>query len=217
MAEHGTVQPDAGLGQAPGDDERAAAYRWLSGIFAREPSAEAMAAYSGGDGQTLLAHIGSIAPLSDVAGALAELANDPDHEARARDLAGAFAWLFHGVGGRRGAPPFASVYMSARGLIQQESAAQAAHDLARLDARLAADFAEPPDHVAVQLSMMAELVERGTPRIQAAFLDRRLLPWIPEFRDACIAGDRHGLYGMAARCMVGFLEADRAQLQALTQ
>jgi len=217
MAEQSELGHEEEIGAGLARAERAAVYRWRAGVFGREPPAGVMASYAGPEGQALLAHLGEIRPISAVAAALAELAGDPDRAARARDLAGAFAWLFHGVAGRRSAPPFASVYMSARGLIQQEAAAQAADDLARLDARLAADFAEPPDHVAVQLSVMAELVERGERRTQAAILDRRLLPWVPEFRDACVAGDRHGFYAGAARGMVAFLENDRAQLPEPTR
>jgi TorA-specific chaperone len=202
----------ATLSDTPTDVERAAAYRWLAALFAGEPSAETLAIYASPDGAALLDDLATLPALAPAAGTLAALAADPDRRSRALDLAGAFARLFHGVGGRRAAPPCASVWLSERGTMWQEQAGAAADDLARLDLRLADQFREPPDHVSVQLSAMATLIERGDAAAQTALLERRLLSWIGAFRDACVAGDRHGFYAAAAQGLVGFCEADRSLL-----
>ena len=197
--------------------ERAAVYRWLAGLFAREQTVESLRHYRSAEGRALLGALGEIAPLAPAAESVARSTTDipeADLPGRALDLAGDFARLFLGVGGRRTVPPYQSFYSSPEGRVMQAPAAAMQGALRQRNRRLAEAFPEPPDHLAVQLSMLAELVETAPAAEQAAFLDTRLLGWIGEFAARCAAADRTGFYAVAARALADFAVADRAALAA---
>jgi TorA maturation chaperone TorD len=194
--------------------ERAAAYRWLSGLFARPPDAAALAVYAGPGGAALLDALAADPALAPAAEALRARARAPDRAAAALRLAGAFEWLFSGQAGPRTASPYASVHTSPRGLTHQQAMADAARDLAALDLHVDG-LAEPPDHIAVLLAAMGEIAARGEPAaVQADFLDRHLIRWIGGFRDDCRAFDRDGFHAAVAAAADDFIRADRQRLMA---
>ena len=225
-------QPHPGLGAGatiddpPSHLERARIYQWLGGVFARELALEALAAYRSTDGMILLDGFGSHAALAPLVAELRTLALAHESpETAATDLAGAFSRLFLGVGGRHSAPPYESAYTSERGLLFQEASGHSAAQLLNLGLHVSQSFSEPPDHLAVQLEIMAELARRAeesqgaaeTARYadrQLAFLEDRLLPWIGAFRDDCVASDRSGFYATAATCLVDFVREDAKRLRA---
>ena len=207
------------------DDERAFVYRWLAGVFARELSVEALAAYRTEEGVALLQHLEGQPALAGLARQLAmRTAGEGALGPVAGELAGAFARLFLSAGGRRSAPPYESAYTSERGLLFQDATDHMAKRLTELALTLPRDFPEPPDHIAVQLSVMAELASRGAERgadqaqeelirMQQSFAETRLIPWAPRFRDDCVAYDRSGFYTAAADSLVAFVMHDVACLQ----
>ena len=220
------AEGDASTGSLPSDEARACIYQWLGGVFAREVSLEALLAYRSAGGIALLDQVGAHPALAPLAAALRGLALDHEGpETAVADLAGAYSRLFLGVGGRRSAPPYESAYTNERGLLFQEPSSRTAAELADLDLHVSEAFPEPPDHLAVQLEIMATLARRvreaGSAaerdrqrRRQLAFLEARLLPWIGLFGDACVASDRSGFYATAATCLVAFVTADARQLRA---
>lgn len=198
---------------APGPAERTVAYRWLAALLAREPAAETIATYRGPDGQMLLAalrELPAIAPPVDELRRLIEAQGDD--LALARDLAGAFAHVFHGVGGRRSAPPCASFYRHASGRVMQAEAGDMTAELDAIGLGIAAHMHEPPDHVAVQLAVMAHLVETAGTGTQKRFLTRHLAPWIGAFSDRCASAPQAGLYAVIARAAADFAVADLERL-----
>ena len=218
-----------GFGDAVGehlsDEERAFVYRWLAGLFARELSLEALTTYRTQDGAALLRQLERLPAL---AGLVRELSSRTEGEGSlgpvAGELAGAFARLFLSVGGRRSAPPYESAYTSERGLLFQEAVDHMGESLADLALGVPRDFPEPPDHIAVQLSVMAELAGRceglavgeeleTLVRKQRSFLEARLIPWVPRFRDDCAAFDRSGFYATVAGALVEFVTSDAAWLR----
>lgn len=197
--------------------ERAMVYRWLAGLFAREQTVEGLRRYRSAEGRALLGALGEIAPLAPAAATVGQRVSEISEDElpkRALDLAGAYARLFLGVGGRRSAPPYQSFYTGPEGRVMQEPAALMQRELRQRNRRLAAEFPEPPDHLAVQLSVLAELVETAPAAEQAAFLDARLLDWIGAFAARCAAADGTGFYAAAARALADFASADRAALPA---
>ena len=220
------VAPPHQVGGAPlSHAERAFVYRWLAGVFAREPSLDALETYRSEEGAALLSQLGSEPTLAVLAGELAtRTAGEESLQPAVRELAGAFSRLFLSVGGRRSAPPYESAYTSERGLLFQEAVDRVGESLSELGLTLPPGFPEPPDHIAVQLSVMAEMVNRcdglaagdeleALLRKQHSFLETRLMPWVPRFADDCIAFDRTGFYAAAAESLAAFVSSDEARLR----
>ena len=183
----GLATPRSASDDALPHDGRVFVYQWFSGLFAREPSAESLAAWRSNEGAALLERLASHDSLKHIVQEIRRVASDGTaSDARAIDLAAAFTRLFSGVAGRRTVPPYESFYADDSGRLFQEPAEKTAERLAALGTRISESFSEPADHVAVQLAIMAELVRRGGPRLenqadQRRFLDCRLLSWFPAF------------------------------------
>ncbi len=203
---------DAGTVADADGAARAAAYGWLAGLLAREPTAAALAVYRTADGRALLAALGELPGLAPLAAALErQVAGDGPLEPVARDLAAAFARAFHGAAGRRSAPPTASVYRDPSGRVMQAQAGAMSRTLGDLGLTLSDTLREPPDHVAVQLSVVAHLLERGADGEAAAFARGHLAPWLDAFAMRCAAVPRADFYGTLARATVDFCRADLAR------
>ncbi len=200
--------------------ERPLALQWLSGIFARELSAETLGFYGSEEGKTLLALLDEEPAFRPLVARLRALAAEKDHmSGRILDLAGTYARLFLGVGGRNAAPPYASAYCDEKGrLFQQPTAAMAAL-LRRLDIAVAEGVSEPPDHIAIELAVLAEICARADAARRAgetetaerfeceaaAFANDYLLVWIPDFCSDCLRLDQSGFYASAAAALLRYV------------
>ncbi len=167
--------------------------------------------------------------------ALAALAVDPHH---ALDLRGALAALrvaggpaeattrintvycrlFLGIGGTSVALPIESAHRG-DGRLFQEPASIMTEMLVAHDLVPAEGFVEPPDHLAVELSLLEQLI-----RLEASLVDvdehaaisvlrRRLVEWTPRFAAAVAENDPTGFYAALARVLVRLL-ADVAPVRA---
>ncbi|MCY6382798.1 TorD/DmsD family molecular chaperone [Hoeflea prorocentri] len=197
--------------------ERAGIYRWLSGLFAQEPTFATLRVYKAADGMTLLDELSAIEALAPAAEAIRTRVSGAPHrdlKTISLDLSGEFARLFLGVGGRRSAPPYQSFYAGADGRLMQQTAGAMQDELQKIDARLTKSFAELPDHISVQLAVMSELALTASPAKQVDYLEHRLLDWIGAFRDRCHAAAPESFYTVAAGALVDFVRADAASLSA---
>ena len=189
---------------------RAEVYRWLAGVFAREPTAETLAGYRSPDARGLLLHLAQAEPLREgVADFLTMINDETDLEAMAFELAGTYARLFLGAGGPSAVSPYESVHTSPEGRLFQ----QATTDMERLLAEHGLSVTgtpEPADHIAVELEYLAELILTGEAALERRLLDEHLLRWAPGFCDACIDRDAKGYYAAAARVLRGMLAMDAA-------
>ena len=191
------------------DVARSTVYRLLSDLFAYEMSAEKISGLAQVSDADLGGETAGLAPLF---GALTGLGQDP--VAAERDLAGVFAFLFLGVGGKHSAPPYQSVYRAGSDDAGQHPAAQMSRVLRRLDLHITEVFPEPSDHIAIELAAAAALIESGAPaEEQAGFLADHLQSWLPDFAKACEAGDRSGFYAIAAQTADRFVTLDIARIQ----
>jgi len=124
-----------------------------------------------------------------------------------------YCQLFLGVGGTAGAPPFESAYRDAGRLFQGPVSAMA-ELLAAYGLQPAEGFVEPPDHIAIELSLLAQLTRLGAPDgATAAALRARLAEWVPAFARGCIRYDRSGFYAALAAVLTNLLD-DGAQALA---
>jgi TorA-specific chaperone len=191
------------------DAARSTVYRLLSDLFAYEMSAEKISGLAQMSDAYLGGETASLAPLL---GALAGLGQDP--VAAERHLAGVFAFLFLGVGGKHSAPPYESVYRAGSDDAGQHPAAQISRVLRRLDLHITEVFPEPSDHIAIELAAAAAFIESGAPaEEQAGFLADHLQSWLPDFAKACEAGDSGGFYAIAAQAADRFVTLDIARIQ----
>jgi TorA-specific chaperone len=137
------------------------------------------------------------------AGLLAGWAEQPAMQAGARRLIAALgetdiatlgrAWtlLFSGAGGPATVAPYASAHDGGR--LYGAATARMQDVLVRLDLSISPDCHEPADHIAIQLSVLALLLERGDGVAVHAFR-RTELAWVPDFCRGCASGDPTGFY-----------------------
>ncbi|MBB4302735.1 TorA-specific chaperone [Rhodobium orientis] len=209
--------------------ERPLAYRWLAGLFSSELTAETLKAYGGPDGRVALTSLEDEPAFRPVVARIRALASEPDRlRDRALDLAADYSLLFLGVGGPRTAHPYASAYLSDKGTLFQGPTSEMAEMLRRLDIAVVDTMKEPPDHIAIELSVVAELAERAEAAAlrgdrqeamrlkaeQAAFIDTQLLSWVLAFAADCREHDRSGFYADLAAALTAYLHTDRERLTA---
>ena len=206
--------------------DRAFVYRWLSGLFARELEGQVLNAYETPRGKALLHQLASDPLLSPLVSAVREILNDGARDDRVQELKSVFAKLFLGAGGMRSAPPYQSVYASEKGLLYQTPAMEMTELLRELQLSVDSSLKEPPDHLAIQLNVLAELIERTTNnasnrlppertrdnQTQLGFIERYLLSWLPVFRDDLRAHDPSQLYALAADTVLSVLQRDHEHL-----
>ena len=135
------------------------------------------------------------------------------------DLAVDFATVFLAAGSADGAAaiPCESVYTSPKKIFMQE----AWEDVCRIYAENGltknsahADLME--DHLALELEYMANLVKRGEPQAEKAFLESHLLNWVSAFVADIDKYADCDFYKAVGRMTLGFLQLEQAMLTALT-
>ena len=134
------------------------------------------------------------------------------------DLAVDFATVFLAAGSADGAAaiPCESVYTSPKKIFMQEAwedvcRIYAENGLAKNSAH--ADLME--DHLALELEYMANLVKRGEPQAEKAFLERHLLNWVSAFVADIDKYADCDFYKAVGRMTLGFLQLEQAMLTAL--
>ena len=206
------MRVDAGRtadGMAPPVDEadaaRAQAYRLLSALLARPPSADLL--------RRLGALAGDASPFGTALGALAAAATAVTPAAAERE----FNRLFIGV--ERGElVPYASFYLT--GFLQDRPLIRVRADLERLGVARAAGVPEPEDHVATLAETMAVLIDGGLGApaaldAQHRFFDRHLAPWAPRFFTDLERADAAVLYRPVGALGRLFLEIEAAAFALL--
>lgn len=116
------------------------------------------------------------------------------------------------MGGIDAAPPYASVWLSPKGLLWQEPARDMARLLALAGMSVEQACGEPPDHLSIQLNFLSELLEaeasgRPMPVSAAAFAQDQIMTWLPAFADACARVRKPFFYPDLARGLLGYLHA----------
>lgn len=164
--------------------------RWAAALFLAPPGVKALAVYRGRDGQALLEAIAARPELARTAALLSEAtATDADLAQSAARFAAAHARAFL-TATRRSVPPYASFWLSERGLLFQEPARAMNRLLATLGLRPGDTVKEPADHLSIQLDLLARLIEherdrQATPISAHAFARDHIMTWLPAFSAAC--------------------------------
>ena len=206
-------------------EKRAGLYWWFSTVFSRELSREQVGAYGQSEAE---AHLQALAEdpalrrgavrLQSAVAALLSM------EEPRLELAADFTQLFL-TDGRLGAPPYASMYLSAGGLLFQKPHEQM---LALLEVEglvIDSGYKEPADHLAVQLDYLGNLILKTVQaegvaeaklliREQMVFLDEHLLNWVPTFVQRCRRlSTTTDFYQSCSELLSAFLLQDREYVQ----
>ncbi|HYM68163.1 MAG TPA: molecular chaperone TorD family protein [bacterium] len=216
---------DAGT---PSTEARAALYATLSGIFARELTQEGWTRLCNKDALELLRELAIDCGIEAEAAALLQClaaSHGRDPAATVEELAVDYARLFIGPGPGL-APPYESVYTSPTGRFYGEALSKVSDLLRSEGIQVGAEFGAPADHLAVELSIMRYLVERGAARAaesdpapvgewrrQLEFLEGHLLPWVPRWAADVATAGATDFYRSAAGMLEGYLRRDQAWLR----
>jgi TorA-specific chaperone len=187
---------------------------WLAGIFVAPPTADTVDSYRKPMGATLFE---AIAAEPGCAAGAQQMQSALDAEgsaaAVARRLAAAFAQLFDGVGGAKTVSLYESAHVSVSGRLFEAATGDMEELLRQSDVSTDDAFREPPDHLSIELALLAWSIRHDADRqAQAALLDDHLLVWVPAFADLCRQCDRTGYYAGAAQVLMAFLTTQRATL-----
>ncbi len=177
---------------------------WIAGLFATPPSRDLVASYRRGEAALIL---GELAGDTDLAPGILRMSTaldvDLDDEAATARLGIAHARLFLGVGGPETIAPYESAIRCGGRLFQaptgEMAALLAAHDLC-----VAETLREPPDHLSIELALMARLIATDHSD-RPAFLER-LTAWVPEFCDLVVDRDASGFWAGAAEVLTVVLD-----------
>jgi TorA specific chaperone len=191
---------------------------FLAGLFVAPLSADAVASCRDGLGADFLDILVDAFPCaSGVHMMRSALLTEASPGAVAHRLAIAFTVLFDGVGGHRTVSPYESAHVGSSGRLFQAPVSDMAGLLRQADVSIADTVCEPPDHLSIELALLARLMRSGASRAaEAVLLDDHLLAWVPEFADRCRAADSTGFYAGAARVTADFLVSRRAACRAGT-
>jgi TorA-specific chaperone len=187
---------------------------WLAGIFAAPPTTDTIVSYREGIGATLFEALAEEPGCAAGAQRMQSALNaEMSPAAVARRLAAAFTQLFDGVGGAKTVSPYESAYVSASGRLFQAATGNMEELLRQSDLSTDDAFREPPDHLSIELALLAWSIRHDADRqAQAALLDDHLLVWVSAFADRCRQYDRSGFYAGTAQVLTAFLTAQRATL-----
>ncbi len=180
--------------------------RWLSALFARELTADDVESYRSGDGKTLLDTLQSELDEGTALEAIRKRLNASQSASdTALDLAGDFAWLFHGVGGPRSAPPHEHDWSEASNGTQMECIDQCLSLMGKCGLGPSPKSGETVDHISIQLEFLGYLEEQAISNPNGPWNEYRdtlirehLDTWLPLFLNACKNNDRHGFYAAVA-------------------
>lgn len=126
------------------------------------------------------------------------------------------------------APPYGSVWLDESKVVMGASTVRVAAFYDNCGLRLADDFTELPDHIAVELEFMSYLAFKGREAamagdhreaerlsgLQRDFLTSFLLPWLEPFTATIVDDGESPLYQAIACCTSRFVNADNAALTA---
>ena len=203
---------------------RSEIYWWLSTTLASELTPEQLGQYQSAEIQGFLHGLAATPALTPAAEKLisalaaANLRNNAHIE-----LCADFAQTFLG-NDKSSALPYESVFTNEDGLLMQEAYQQMLALLEQHNISINDKYAEPADHIAIQLDFMGNLVlktldSESEQAIRASFaqqhdfLQTHLLNWPPDFEMKVKDCDKFGFYAAVAELLLAFCQLDSDWLE----
>ncbi len=201
------------------NEQRAEIYWWFSSLFARELTEQEIARYHSPEIRAFLTGLGENPSLKPAIDRLVDALNRlQDREDAQLELAADFCELFLKTA-KHGALPYASIYLSESGLLNQEPADEMQALMAKHGVKVDETLKEPADHLAIQLDFLGNLIIRSNEleqekhmeeafSTQNAFIQKHLLTWLPKFDQLCQNLDDFGLYSSVSTLLIAFCTLD---------
>ncbi|MEL6374553.1 MAG: molecular chaperone TorD family protein [Pseudomonadota bacterium] len=131
------------------------------------------------------------------------------HRTSLENAADEYQTLFIGIG-RGEFVPYASYYLT--GFLNEKPLAKLREDMARLGVRRDDEMADPEDHIASLLEMMAGFISGALPTMtleeQRGFYEAHIGPWAHHFFADLSASDQSPLYAALGRVGTEFLRIE---------
>lgn len=127
------------------------------------------------------------------------------------------------------AAPYGSVYLDGKRQLMGDSTLDVLGRYRRAGLKIASDFSDPPDHIAVELEFMSYLIFKAIEssgnsdtakmvdffETQKYFLEDHLGAWIFEFVDAVVKNAQTAFYLNLAKATAAFLKSDYNTISAV--
>ena len=167
---------------------------WLAGVLSAPMAVATVAACRSREGAVLFAAIedefGDLPGIAAMRTAFDTAESDAQVAAR---LSGCYMRLFEGPGGPATVSLYESTYANPARLLHQQATADMECILRRCDLAVRAGYGEPPDHVSLEVALLASLLRNGD-QMPAEDLRGRLMRWVPQVTAACAVADQTGFY-----------------------
>jgi TorA-specific chaperone len=185
-------------------DNVVVAIDWIAGLFSAPPTPESVLALRSVEGEMALSAISELSGCPDAVGAMRSSLLGETPASVERTLASTYAHLFDGVGG----PETVALCESAYTGVFPRLYGQASDDMRQLldsmSLTTVSSFREPPDHLSVELGLLAHAIRLGqTADVQ--LLLKKLLRWVPCAAARLNEVDATGFYNGAAQILVVLL------------
>jgi TorA maturation chaperone TorD len=207
---------------------RCSGYKFLSRVYREEVSIDYLSEFAGNGHSTPSDHEESEGNrlLREFAASL----KTADLHKLQTDLAAEYAGIFRGPGPCP-AYPYESVYTSKHRLLMQRARDEVVELYRQEGLKLAGEYKEPEDHVAVEFEFMAylcrktlETMDRGDQAAtleclekQKAFLEEHLRVWLPRFTGDLERAAKSNLYRGMAKLTREHLDAEHETIDALIE
>ncbi|PKG38548.1 molecular chaperone TorD [Psychromonas sp. Urea-02u-13] len=199
------------------NEQRASLYWWFATLLTKELDKEKLAHYFSGEGVALLTQLGTEPKFEQaVAQIKAALVTIMAIKQPSLELAADFSQLFL-TDAKKGAPPYASVYLSETGQLFEKPHHEMLDIFKQQGLMIDPDFKEPADHIAIQLDYLGNLImkeDENSQQAQTDFIEHQLLSWLSTFVSATQKVNNSGFYQGICQLLLLFVEQDLNELNA---
>lgn len=222
------MQPESARELIPTNDDRKVLYQFLATIYATEITVHFLRELSKKTDLFLASADDPEIGGSEIADGFKQIASyasnlkESDLEIVRLELAVEFAGLFLGVW-HMPSHPSESSYMTKEHLVMQKPRDDVLKVYRSMGADKAGNFAEPEDHIALELQFMAYLCEKTNAalkdsnfieakkclEVQRDFLNEHLGKWVPRLTADILKLARSEFYKAVAKITKGYLEEDK--------
>ena len=199
------------------NEARASLYWWFSTVLTKEVDASQLEGYFSGEIVALLDNLAQEPLFEDHVKTIKQaLAKLKVMENPKLELAADFSELFL-TDAKKGAPPYASVYLSDSGQLFAKPHLEMVEILTKKGLVVDPEFNEPLDHIAIQLDYIGNLIIKDKENVsqeQAEFISEQLLTWLPLWCDAMSKVNNTGFYQGVTNLLLAYIKSDLEALKA---